>query len=72
MARKTAGVTWTCVTVRNEESGELIDWKPFTDSKEAEAHRIDIEQQLDPRGIVTVVGVEVLPTGQRPEKTKRP
>jgi hypothetical protein len=59
------------VTVRNEDTGKLLNSWSFVDHRQARIKRIEQEEALDPEGIQTNVSIETLPVGISPvEKTK--
>jgi hypothetical protein len=59
------------VTVRNEDTGELLNTWQFTDLGRAEIKKIEQDEALDPPGIQTDVQIETLPAGLSPSRLKR-
>jgi hypothetical protein len=58
------------VVARNEDNGELFSKKPFNTLKEAESYKRIYSEQLDPRGKILEVSIEVLPTHTFPDDLK--
>jgi hypothetical protein len=59
------------VTVRDEDTGELLNYWSFRTSQEAQAKKIEQEEALDPPGRQTRVDVEHVPVGQFPAKIRK-
>lgn len=59
------------VTVRNEDTGKLLNQWSFTDKTKAEAKKFEQEEALDPPGIQTDVDIEILPVGMSPPDVKK-
>ncbi len=71
MGKKLSNGMICWVTVRNEDTGELLNKWSYTDSDEALGKKLEQEEALDPPGIQTEVSIEVLPAGMFPEKVKK-
>jgi hypothetical protein len=71
MARKLPGIMTYWVVARDESTGELISSKSYTSLKEARVGKVEMEDMADPPGIVTVVTIETMRTGERLEKFKQ-
>jgi hypothetical protein len=68
--RKLAGAVLHWVTVRDEDTTELLKSWSYITLKEAEGKKVEQEEALDPLGRQTVVRIETLPTllNQTPPK----
>jgi len=68
--RKLAGDALYWVTVRDEDTTELLNSWSYKTYKEAESKKLEQEEALDPPGRQTSVAIETLPTllNQRPPK----
>jgi len=64
--QKPAGPVLFWVTVRDEDTGELLNKWSYRTPQEAETRKIEQQEALDPAGRQTVVGIEPLPAHQLP------
>ena len=71
--RKLRGVATYFVVTRDEETGERLNYKGFTDREKAESYQRQEAEKPDMPGHACVVEIEVLLTGAFPGefKTKR-
>jgi hypothetical protein len=60
--RQLAGAVLHWVTVRGEDTTELLNSWSFRTLKEAERKRIKRQEAADPPGRQTIVAIETLPT----------
>ena len=66
--RKLPGIVTYFVVTRHEGTGELFNYKGFTEMKKAESYKRQEEEKPDPRGLTLVVSIESLLTGTLPSE----